>query len=287
MKVALVGSSGYIAGYLIKRFTTEKVITDIFKIDKDDNADFYLDLENPSEFNYSVLEDMDFVVFMAAISGPDMCARDYDRCFKINVIGTNYFIDKALENNCKVLFFSSDAVFGYEPRTIYTEDSETKAYTSYGRMKKAVEDEFKGNSLFKAIRLSYVMSANDRFTSYCLSCIKKGEKADIFHPFYRNVISVSDVEDTVLYFANNWDKYECSFYNVAGNELVSRVRMADEINRFYEGKLDYQISAPGSNFFENRPAITQMKSIYNAKYGIIKDESFTEKIIRELEGYEL
>lgn len=287
MKVALVGSSGYIAGYLIKRLIREQKVTDIVKIDKNDSADYYLDLEKPEEFDYSKLADFDFVVFMAAISGPDMCAREYDHCFRINVTGTNFFINQALNNNCKVLFFSSDAVFGYEPSSIYTEESETKAYTAYGKMKKAVEDEFKDNALFKAIRLSYVMSANDRFTSYCLNCIKKAEKADIFHPFYRSVISISDVEDTVIFFIYNWEKYESSFYNVAGTELVSRVRIADEINRFYEGRLDYQISAPGSDFFENRPAITQMRSIYNDRYGIIKEESFTEKIIRELEGYEL
>ena len=63
MKVALVGSSGYIAGYLIKRFVKEQKVTDIVKIDKDDSADYYLDLEKPEEFDYSNLENVDFVVF--------------------------------------------------------------------------------------------------------------------------------------------------------------------------------------------------------------------------------
>ena len=58
---------------------------------------------------------------------------------------------------------------------------------------------FKGERSFKAIRLSYVASAKDRFISYCLSCIEKEEVADIFHPFYRNVISVSDVVNNICF----------------------------------------------------------------------------------------
>ena len=154
-------------------------------------------------------------------------------------------------------------------------------------MKKAVEDEFKGNPLFKAIRLSYVASAKDRFITYCLNCIRKGETADIFHPFYRNVIVVSDVVDIVSYFALHWSEYEPTFLNVAGKELVSRVRMADELNRVLGGKLKYTISMPGESFFTNRPRITQMKSLYMQKYGILPDNTFTEKISKEIKEIEL
>ena len=186
-----------------------------------------------------------------------------------------------------MLFFSSDAVFGDIPGVIYTEESETQAYTPYGRMKKAVEDEFKDNPFFKAIRLSYVASSKDRFVTYCLNCMRNGETADIFHPFYRNVIVVSDVVDIVHYFAKNWDEFEPTFLNVAGKELVSRVRIADELNRHLGGKLKYTVSMPGAEFFTNRPCITQMQSLYMQKYGIIPDKTFTEKIAKELKEIEL
>ena len=191
------------------------------------------------------------------------------------------------KRNCRILFFSSDAVFGDDSGVIYDEESITVAHTPYGRMKKAVEDEFKTESLFKAIRLSYVASARDRFITYCINCIKNGERADIFHPFYRNVITVSDVVNIVLYLIFYWDEYEPKFLNAAGQELVSRVRIADEINRFFGGKLKYSISMPGEDFFSNRPCITQMKSLYMQKYGIIKDNTFTEKIAKELEDINL
>ena len=180
------------------------------------------------------------------------------------------------------MFFSSDAVFGDIPGEIYTEKSETRAETPYGRMKKAVEDEFKKNSRFKAIRLSYVVSTRDRFVSYCLECMQKNEAADIFHPFYRNCIVVSDVVDVIIWFINHWSEYPDFALNVAGSELISRIRIADELNRQFANRLKYTISTPDGNFYKNRPQITQMKSLYMQEYGILKDETFTEKLKKEL-----
>lgn len=287
MKTALVGSSGYIAKFILKRFCNEPGIESVLKIDRSTISDAYLDLQKAEDFNYSLLGDISYVVFTAAISRPDKCAEEFDNCWAINVTGTVYFIREAIKRGCRVLFFSSDAVFGDIPGAIYTEKSKTQAYTPYGQMKKAVEDEFKGKPLFKAIRLSYVASAKDRFITYCLNCMKNGEVADVFHPFYRNVVTVSDVVDIVFYFAHHWDEYEPTFLNAAGNELVSRVRIADELNRHLGNKLKYTVSMPNEEFFTNRPCITQMKSLYLRKYGIISDATFTEKIKRELEDIEL
>lgn len=287
MTTAIVGSSGYIANFLIKNFLADSRIESITKIDKHPSADFYLDLADAKNFNYSKLQGINYVVFTAAISSPDKCAEEFDLCWQINVEGTSYFIKEALQHGCKVLFFSSDAVFGDIPGHIYDEHSTTEANTSYGRMKKAIEDEFKNDENFKAIRLSYVASAKDRFISYCLNCIKTGETADIFHPFYRNIISVSDVVNVASYFAHHWDEYAPTFLNVAGKELVSRVRIADELNRLFDNKLKYIISKPGETFFKNRPSITQMQSLFLQRYGIIPDNTFTEKITKEMENIEL
>lgn len=286
MKVAIVGSSGYIAGYLIDAFSNMSGVEQILKIDVKD-ADAILDLQHADKFDYDKLNDIDIVVFTAAISGPDKCATDFDFCWNINVTGTKYFIKQAIARTCRVIFFSSDAVFGDIPGKIYDEDSETAAITPYGKMKKAVEDEFKDSPYFKAIRLSYVASARDRFMTYCLNCVRNNETADIFHPFYRNAIVVSDVVAVVKWLSIHFDEYKPFVLDVAGKELVSRVRMADELNRVIDGKLKYSISQPGAEFFTNRPKITQMRSLYMREYGILPDNTFTEKIQNELKEINL
>lgn len=285
MKIAIVGSSGYIAGFLLKRICAFSSVESILKIDQTEEADAKLNLLQPEQFDYSLLHGIDYVIFTAAISGPDKCASDFEWCWSINVIGTAFFIERALEKGCKVLFFSSDAVFGDIPGQIYTEMSETKAETPYGRMKKEIEDRFQDNKSFKVIRLSYVASAQDRFVSYCLACVRENKTAEVFHPFYRNCVTVQDVVNVVAWFLENWDAYEPFVLNVAGKELVSRVRIADEINRFLGNSLHYKIVNPEASFYENRPMITQMESLYLPRYHIIQDRCFTEKIQRELEDW--
>jgi len=283
LRVALVGSSGYIAGFIFERLLKEPDINSVITIDMTADANIHLNLSEAWKFEYDILDEIDYIIFTAAISGPDRCAEEFDNCWEVNVTGTKFFIREAIKHHCRVLFFSSDAVFGDTSGEIYTEKSETQANTSYGRMKKAVEDEFKNESLFKAIRLSYVVSSKDRFMTYCFECIKNNKVAEIFHPFYRNMIVVSDVVEVVVYFARHWEEYEPTFLNVAGKELISRIRVAGEIKRFVGGKLRDTISVPGENFFANRPCITQMSSLYMQKYNIIPDNTFTEKIKSELE----
>ena len=180
------------------------------------------------------------------------------------------------------MFLSSDAVFGDDQGEIYTENSETNATTPYGHMKKTVEDNFKNESNFKSIRLPYVVSRRDRFSSYCLECMSKGETAEIYHPFYRNCIFIHDVAQAVYWLMRNWDEYSHSVLNVAGEELISRVRIADEFNRHLGNRLKYSILSPGDAFYKNRSQITQMRSLYIQQYHIISGDSFTEKMKSEL-----
>ena len=99
MKIGLVGSLGYIAGFLINKLSNHEII----KIDKSGDYDYFLDLENSNDFDSNIFNDLDYLIFTAAISSPDLCQREYDKCWNINVIGTGNIIEKALNNNCRIL----------------------------------------------------------------------------------------------------------------------------------------------------------------------------------------
>lgn len=281
LKVALVGCTGYIAGFLVRKLMAMKEVENIVKIGRTEEN--VLDLYQPMLFNYDILSNVDSVIFTAAVSSPDICEKDYDNCWKVNVEGTKFFIEQALKRKCKVIFLSSDAVYGNNPGMVFSEKSETKPNTAYGRMKKTIEDTFSDNKNFKALRLAYVVSMKDKFVNYCLKCREKDMIAEIFHPFYRNCILISDVEDIVCNLLCDWTHYPFTFLNVAGEELVSRVRIIDEMNIYLNTKIQYKIIEPSQDFFLNRPMITQMKSIYISKYGIMCQNMFTQKIKKMVE----
>ncbi len=278
MKIVLTGSSGYISAFIRQRFGKDN---EIIKVDMACDYDHYLDLQKADDFDYTLLDGVDLVIFPAAISSPDLCQKEYEKCWEINVTGTGTFIDNALKRNCKVLFFSSDAVYGNYPDETFDEDSLTRASTAYGVMKKAIEDRFKGDPLFKAIRLSYVVSPKDKFTKYALSCREKGEICEVYDPFYRNCITISDVLDCIDYLIHEWEDYGPVFLNIAGRDLVGREDIVKAINAISEEKIMYKVVYPGDAFYSCRPMTTRMKSLYLFEYGILKDESFEEKIRKE------
>ena len=98
---------------------------------------------------------------------------------------------------------------------------------------------------------------------------------------------MDDVIKTVYWIINNWDSFKPNFLNVCGNELISRLRIVDEINRYLNNKLKYTITKPEESFFENRPRITQMSSLYLKSYGIIQEVNFSDKMKYELRNIDL
>ena len=59
MKILLTGSSGYISGFIIDRFKNRY---EIIKADMNDAADVYLDLEAVENFNFELLNDVEYVI---------------------------------------------------------------------------------------------------------------------------------------------------------------------------------------------------------------------------------
>lgn len=278
--IAIIGSNGYIGQEIIKRI---KISSDkILCVDQQSTDEVIpLDLRQPEAFNYELLKDYQLIIFTAAISGPDFCASHYEESYLINVTGTKYFINKAINQNCKVLFLSSDAVFGKD-ENVFDENSQTNAHTAYGKMKKEIEDSFKNIPQFKAIRLSYVFSQKDKFSQYLNSCLVKRQKVEIFHPFYRNVVTLNDVLLTIEWLISHWDSFPHTFLNVCGSELISRVQLVDEFNRLSHKKIQYKIEIPGKEFFTNRSEITEIRSLYLRNILNDSEEPFSSKIRKQL-----
>ncbi|SDG41723.1 sugar nucleotide-binding protein [Desulfosporosinus hippei] len=236
-KVAIVGCNSFIGMQLTPflKFNGYEV-TGLSK-SKSEYTDQFIDLAKSESINLDCLNEMDYVIVAAAISSPDKCENQFELCYKINVQGTSFLIHEALKRKCKVIFFSSDAVYGDDIGIPFTENTPTNPISNYGKMKNLVEMSFGNEKNFKALRLSYVFSYYDKFTQYYLSCLKNREKAQIFHPLYRNVICLADLLQTVKVLMERWESIQSNIVNVCGDELISRVNLADIINSTFAPQL--------------------------------------------------
>ncbi len=220
-----------------------------------------LKLNDPLNFNYQKISSGDTVFLTAAISSPDICDHKSEYAWSINVSGTIKFISQVIERGARVIFFSSDTVYG-ERQFKFNETASISPLGNYAQMKSEVECQFKDEPLFKTIRLSYVFSRDDKFTKYLMGCHQRGVVAEIFHPFYRSIIHRDDVVNGAISLARFWDDYPQRIINFGGPEVLSRVDFAQQLKEAVFTNLLYKVIEPDKEFFNNRPRTISMSSDY-------------------------
>lgn len=265
MKILLVGATGYIGKAFLSRV---KDTMTVCGTSSSGGAGFKrLNLGTPNLFDYTTIDVGDVVLLAAAISAPDICAREHDYAWTVNVNGASAFIERVIARGGRIIFFSSDTVYGEKEET-FDEQMTCKPAGEYAVMKHEVEKRFIDNPLFKAIRLSYVFSCEDKFTKYLSRCVEHGEEAELFHPFFRAIVYRSDVIDGALALADRWNDFPQQIFNFGGPEILSRVEFTECIQKYALPNLKFRVTEPGDEFFKNRPrTIAMQSSILSALLG--------------------
>jgi len=255
----VVGASGYIGKRIMARLAGTP---DIWATSaKPDSGGVQLNLARPGDFDYGLIRENDLIVLAAAISSPDVCANQQDFARSVNVTGTSQFIECCLKCKARVLFFSSDTVYGAATEPI-NESAPMVPAGDYARMKAEVEGAFLGHIGFKSLRLSYVFSREDKFTRYLADCAKSSRKAEVFHPFMRRVVHRDDVVEAVLRLRECWSDINSPVVNVGGPELLSRWDLAAMLKETVMPDLEYTVVEPADEFFLNRPKAIDMDSTF-------------------------
>lgn len=253
----IVGVSGYVGSVLFA--AANKTGSAIGTSSLGGNDHLPLRLDAPSEFDYDRIRPGDVVMLTAAISAPDICAREYGQAWSVNVTGTSSFIESVIDRGARVIFFSSDTVYG-ERKVEFDETASCNPAGEYAEMKREVEQRFTGNASFKAIRLSYVFSREDKFSRYLAGCAERNEVAHLFHPFFRAFVHRDDVVEGVLALAKHWDEVPEQVINFGGPQVLSRIDFAECLREFHLHDLRFKVTEPGADFFKNRPRVIAMTS---------------------------
>ena len=215
--------------------------------------------EDGFRYDFDTLKMGDVVAFCAAISEPSVCANQFQESLRVNVTSTGDFIYEALKRGCKVIFLSSDAVYG-NVLGEFDEEETVDPLGVYAEMKALVEKRFLEYPLFKVLRLSYNFFKEDRFTTYLRNCAEEGATAEIFDPFSRSVVHRDDTVDAIIALYNNWDVCGENVINCGGPETLSRVEFATILKDSVYPGLKMKVITPNEKFYQDRPAIVSMRS---------------------------
>jgi dTDP-4-dehydrorhamnose reductase len=259
MHIHLIGSNGYIGRKLISFLDRSTPVSCYSR--KPGLGDLNIELTKPDIFDFARISAGDFVIFLAAISSPDICEKQIDYAYTVNVRGTREFIARILERKANLLFFSSDAVLG-ATKNICDENTSCCPLGNYAKMKKEIEEIFINFMNFKIFRLSYVFSKEDRFTNYLHQCYLNGQTAEVFDALRRNVIYLYDILDAIQRLGKKFSEFKNQIFHLAGPELLSRKDMAVYYKQIISPGLRYNIVEPPKDFFNVRPDIIETKSLY-------------------------
>ena len=207
----------------------------------------------------TVLREGDTIIFTAAISEPAIVSAQFEKATRVNVESTGEFIQGAIDLGCKVLFLSSDTVYG-DVETGFDESHPINPKGAYAEMKSIVEKRFEGNPNFKSFRCSLNFYKDDRFTQYLKTCAANNVEADIFDPLTRAIVHRDDTVDAILAVANDWNLAEGQYTNCGGSQVLSRAQIAETMKRVALPNLQFKVSRPPSKFYTDRPAFIEMKS---------------------------
>ena len=257
MATYLVGATGNIGSRVVEKGGDDINIISRFEL-KLDQRPLYYNFDAKT-IGGTAIEEGDVIIFAAAISEPSVVSAQFDKALAVNVESTGEFIEAALGKGCKVLFLSSDAVYG-DVESGFDESHPVNPKGAYAEMKAIVEKRFEKNPNFKALRLSYNFHKDDRFTKYLRQCAESGVEAEIFDPLTRAVVHRDDTVDAILSIASNWDNADGQYINCGGPEVMSRQRFTEIIKRIALPTLKYKVTSPPAKFYGDRAKFSEMHS---------------------------
>jgi dTDP-4-dehydrorhamnose reductase len=259
-QVFVIGKEGFLAGKIL----SVELGPDFRVVPTSRNpfpGEVPLNLKQPDRFPYQLMKAGDVVLLLAGISSPDLCHTDQVSAYRVNVTGTCRFTDRCVDRGAKIVFFSSDTVYG-ESSELLDEDTIPIPVGEYAMMKHEVEKRFQAVKGFVSLRLSYVFSSDDRFTRYLRECASSGKEAVIYHPYYRKIVFLDDVLALVRLLVWDFETAGKGIVNVGGPDLLSRMDLAEILRKNLFPSLKYQLLEPGEEFFLSRPKVVNMESQY-------------------------
>lgn len=283
MQYIILGATGNIGSYIYRRMRQDRlnVVGTCHQRRTCDDLIYYDILAtNIGDILCNLQDDSITVVFCIAIAGIDACKENYSLAYKVNITETQNVIQRLVQQNVRVIWFSSEYVFdGASGR--YTEDDLTNPINDYGRMKAILEKNivqfFPHVCILRLSKPVYTDRVKqnifwewEKKENSVIRCIKGN---------YMSFVAVEDIYQAVLLSVKNSLE---GIYNLSGDVIYSRKELAEKffrIKRVEHYKIEEQ-DQKEFGFQERRPLNVSMR---NEKFKKVTGYCFTpmDEVIEE------
>lgn len=276
MKILITGANGFLGQHLTLSLSQS---TDaIFAVSKGDcripkgnYSYFQIDLTRETEV-VALLKKLqpDVIVHTAALSKPDECEEDKDRCLAVNVLATQYLADYSRPFVSQFIFISTDFIFGENGP--HAENDKPGPLNFYGESKLRAEKLVKESGIpYAIVRPVFIYGKVWRglrpsFLHWIQSNLEQKKKIKVVNDQLRTPTFVGDLcrgIESIIRLKKTGD------FHLAGSDLISPYQMAVTVAR----KLNLDVT-----LIESVTAATFVEKVIRAKRSGLK----IAKAVREL-----
>ena len=236
MQVLIIGASGFIGQYLVRRLneTPDRVVVGTFwnRAPRDDGNSWHqVELTDAAGLEQLFhVSQPNVVVHLAAIADVGAAERDPARATAVNVAATSSIAQLCDRHGAKLVFVSTEYVFDGE-RGYYREDDTPRPTTHYGQTKWEAEQEVaklasQGNILRTSIVYGWPAPGKRNFAPWLIDRLRSGQPYHGPTDVYRTPIYVEHLTDGIVRLVEG--DYP-GIHHVAGRDWVSMYDFAAAI----------------------------------------------------------
>ena len=234
MKVLITGSNGFLGQHLVRFLVQHQLTVIATGRGENRNADttgysyHSLDTTNAHEVLACFQKHKpDYVIHAAAMSKPDECNTQREACHLHNVTATQYIVDAANSINAKLIYVSTDFIFGENGP--HDEDTVPAPLNFYGESKLMAEQYVKANAAHWAIMRpvfiygSKLPGSRPSFLHWVKQNLEQGKSIKVVSDQQRTPTYVYDICKGLLAMMQ---QQVIGDFHLAGKDILSPYDMA-------------------------------------------------------------
>ncbi len=170
----------------------------------------------------------DVIINTAAQSSVDLCETNHKIADDLHVDATQNIYDICKENNSKLIYLSTDAVFPGKLNTKYTELDMTNPENYYGKTKLRAEQIINRSQKNVVLRTAviYGWHKKSRWTNWILETLQKNTIVDPYIDQYNTPTLVDDLVKSIL---KTIEKDVSGLFHATGKSCINRYDFALEL----------------------------------------------------------
>jgi UDP-glucose 4-epimerase len=288
-QILITGASGYIGQHLVRHLVTSdfKIRVAISCRKTELTFDPSVDVVIGDILDQNSLKKMckgiDVIIHLACMPY-SQCETDKDECFEVNVKGSKYLLNHALnEGVSKFIYFSTIHVYGSNFDREITEETHTTPSNNYSASKlqcEKISEDFSSEMQIFIFRLSNVYGIplgdngwNLVVNDLCFQAINNGVINLNTSGFQkRNFISVQDLINALSIILDEDNSFEkMNLFNLGGTENYSIIELANIIQETYSEQFNKAINI---EYSYNNKVDTKNEKINEFSFNISKIRQF-------------